>query len=76
MKLLSWERVLISTYWNVNQESYAEIVEKIEVLISTYWNVNKNLSINDLKRIHSFNLNLLECKCTFVKGDGIDVLAF
>ena len=33
-------RVLISTYWNVNLESHAEVIGKIEVLISTYWNVN------------------------------------
>ena len=33
-------RVLISTYWNVNDMEWLKEHEKEFVLISTYWNVN------------------------------------
>ena len=39
-------RVLISTYWNVNDMEWLKEHEKEFVLISTYWNVNVIASVS------------------------------
>ena len=35
-------KILIETYWNVNQIEKAIEVMQYEILIETYWNVNFN----------------------------------
>ena len=37
---ITYDIVLISTYWNVNQGSDEYVEGARDVLISTYWNVN------------------------------------
>ena len=36
----SEERVLIETYWNVNENDLVFLKNSFSVLIETYWNVN------------------------------------
>ena len=42
-KLSEMQKVLISTYWNVNQKWEGVPHSIAWVLISTYWNVNNHL---------------------------------
>ena len=35
-----FQKVLIDTWWNVNDSKFAEFVQAIPVLIDTWWNVN------------------------------------
>ena len=34
-------RVLIDTWWNVNDQKAESVVEQVDVLIDTWWNVNQ-----------------------------------
>ena len=38
-------RVLIETYWNVNEIGEQKIIDEKYVLIETYWNVNLRKSL-------------------------------
>ena len=55
------DKVLISTYWNVNEKIQLSNDYAVSVLISTYWNVNQEAE-GCQTRAERFNLNLLECK--------------
>ena len=56
-----YAKVLISTYWNVNNSvKYGQYLDTV-VLISTYWNVNA-CTVTPSQAKDCFNLNLLECK--------------
>ena len=57
-----WKQVLISTYWNVNNNAACSAADSTFVLISTYWNVNSALKAVSASCYAGFNLNLLECK--------------
>ena len=59
--------LLISTYWNVNNE-HAKTPPICDILlISTYWNVNCLAVCPDSFFAVSFNLNLLECKYVWLQ---------
>ena len=57
-------RVLIETYWNVNNEMLKNNGITRDVLIETYWNVNDRIRCQEVVQPPSgINRNILECKC-------------
>ena len=54
-------RVLIETYWNVNEDIHYLIDNDLIVLIETYWNVNF-VAVYGHPDDFRINRNILECK--------------
>ena len=55
-------KVLIETYWNVNQAGVNNIQDMDYVLIETYWNVNPVSELGLRYIVPGLNRNILECK--------------
>ena len=59
---ISLLRVLIETYWNVNDDTITDYTSIGMVLIETYWNVNAK-ELNVISGLtQCLNRNILECK--------------
>ena len=56
------KRVLIETYWNVNQRIVFTTATTPQVLIETYWNVNILIAVKKVTPFTRINRNILECK--------------
>ena len=60
-----YNKVLISTYWNVNITSASSGAGAVNVLISTYWNVNPSYNTKTIRPLivlisTYWNVNLIE----------------
>ena len=57
-----YRKVLIDTWWNVN-EDYLDVLGNIEsVLIDTWWNVNKSVLVTYTPGEQGFNRYMVECE--------------
>ena len=55
-------RVLIDTWWNVNDVAKNVILISFQVLIDTWWNVNNNTDEQTVRVGKRFNRYMVECE--------------
>ena len=63
MVVISYQiRVLIDTWWNVNDATPKTLDDIYKVLIDTWWNVNYSVESVFASGLFSFNRYMVECE--------------